>query len=341
MKGDSVQTIHLSDDLRQKVIENRLCGMGDEQIYAVLARDGIDAGTAAEEIRNMSSHPYYRVAERLARRILKLESVLDLRRSLSSLASGSETVERRDRVSREEFLERYYAANRPVILTGMMADWPALDRWNPQYFKTAYGDHRVEVMTGRSKDPRYEINLQDHKHVVRFADYVDMVTSAGESNDFYLVANNNFFECPEMRPLLDDIRFFEDHLDPAKSSGRVHFWFGPAGTVTPLHYDEMNIIMAQVHGRKRITLISPDQYHLIYNEIGVYSEVDCENPDYRKHPLFREVQKVQVDLEPGEALFLPVGWWHHVRALDASITLSLTNFIHMNKFKWFRPHLRR
>jgi len=331
----------LSDSWRQWIIESRLHGMGDQQITAALTANGIDAGTAAEAIRDMALHPYYRVAERLAKRLMKLEAVLDVHHSLSSLACGSQTIERRGRVSREEFLERYYAANRPVILNGLMEDWPALGRWNPQHLKTEYGDHLVEVMIGRSQDPRYEINRRSHKREVRFTVYVDMVTSAGESNDFYLVANNGFFGRPEMRPLLEDIRFFDEHLDPAKSSGCVYFWFGPAGTVTPLHHDEMNIILAQVYGRKQIILISPDQTHRIYNEIGVYSEVDCENPDYEKHPLFREVQRLQVILEPGEALFLPVGWWHHVRALDVSITVTFTNFVHLNKFNWFRPHLRR
>jgi hypothetical protein len=331
----------LSDDWRQWVVESRLVGIDDKQISAVLADHGIDARAALEEFQAMSSHPYYRVAVRLAKRLKKLEAVLDIRRSLSSLARGSKPVERRDSVSREEFLEKYYAANRPVIFTGLMEDWPALSRWNPQHFKTAYGDNLVEVMTGRNQDPRYEINLKAHKREIRFADYVDIVTSAGESNDCYLVANNGFFSRPEMQPLLEDIRVFDEHLDPTKSAGRVHFWFGPAGTVTQLHHDEMNILMAQVYGRKRIILISPDQSHRLYNEIGVYSEVDCENPDYERHPDFRDVQQLQVVLEPGETLFLPVGWWHHVRALDVSITMTFTNFVHLNRFNWWQPSRRR
>jgi ribosomal protein L16 Arg81 hydroxylase len=315
--------------------------MGDEQISAALADRGIDARTVAKEIHAMESHPSYRVAERLAQRLKKLESVLDIQHSLSSLAEGSQTVERRDSIPRTEFLERYYAANRPVIFTGLMKDWPALSRWNPEYFKTVYGDTLVEVMTGRSQDPRYELNCHAHKDEIRFADYVDMVTSAGESNDCYLVANNGFFGRPEMKPLLEDIRFFEEHLNPTQISDRVHFWFGPSGTVTPLHHDVMNIILAQVYGRKRVLLISPDQSHRLYNQVGVYSEVDPESPNHKKHPLFREVQMLDVVLEPGEALFLPVGWWHHVRALDVSITVTFTNFVHLNQFNVFRPQPRR
>jgi ribosomal protein L16 Arg81 hydroxylase len=37
-------------------------------------------------------------------------------------------------------------------------------------------------------------------------------------------------------------------------------------------------------------------------------------------------------LEPGEILFLPVGWWHYVEALDISVTLASTNFHWQNDF---------
>jgi ribosomal protein L16 Arg81 hydroxylase len=41
-----------------------------------------------------------------------------------------------------------------------------------------------------------------------------------------------------------------------------------------------------------------------------------------------------VILEPGETLFMPVGWWHHARALDVSITVTFTSFIYPNHFNW-------
>jgi hypothetical protein len=48
-------------------------------------------------------------------------------------------------------------ANRPVILTGEMADWPALARWTPQYLKTKVGDRAVEFQADRTKDERFEM----------------------------------------------------------------------------------------------------------------------------------------------------------------------------------------
>ncbi|HEX5760404.1 MAG TPA: cupin-like domain-containing protein [Thermoanaerobaculia bacterium] len=331
--GSAGAAAPLADDWRRWIAENKLAGVGDEALVAAMAGEGIDAGLAAAEVAAIAAHPCFEASERLARRLAKLGSLLEIRHSLAALAPDAGSVERRGGLSRTEFLERYYAANRPVVLTGAMDDWPALARWGPEYFKATCGEARVEIMSGRTRDPRYEINCTDHKREIRFADYVDRVTAGGESNDDYLVANNGFFARPEMRPLFADIRFPEP-LDPERTDGRVHFWFGPAGTVTPLHHDLMNVLMAQVRGRKRVTLISPDQTHRLYNEIGVFSEVDPEDPDYERHPLFREVEPLRVDLAPGEALFLPVGWWHHVRALDVSVTVTFTNFVHPNDFAW-------
>jgi ribosomal protein L16 Arg81 hydroxylase len=50
--------------------------------------------------------------------------------------------------------------------------------------------------------------------------------------------------------------------------------------------------------------------------------------------MFRQATVINLILQPGEVLFMPVGWWHHVRALDVSVTVSFTNFVFPNHFKW-------
>ena len=56
------------------------------------------------------------------------------------------------------------------------------------------------------------------------------------------------------------------------------------------------------------------------------------NPDLAKHPKFREATVIEVELEPGEMLFLPVGWWHAERTADVNISLIFTNFAFPNQF---------
>jgi ribosomal protein L16 Arg81 hydroxylase len=46
----------------------------------------------------------------------------------------------------------------------------------------------------------------------------------------------------------------------------------------------------------------------------------------------RDATIIDIVVEPGEVLFMPVGWWHHVRALDAGMTVSFANFVFPNRF---------
>jgi ribosomal protein L16 Arg81 hydroxylase len=203
----------------------------------------------------------------------------------------------------------------------------------------ACGDLTVEVMANRDGDPNYELNADQHRREMLFREYVEMVSARDESNDVYLVANNHFFEQPGTRVLIDELMPLPRFLDPGSLGQRLSLWFGPRGTVTPLHHDTMNVLLAQIRGRKAVTLIPPSATPLVYNEIGVYSRVDVEHPDDDTFPLFAAAPRSTFVLRPGEALFIPVGWWHHVRALDESISVSFQNFIYPNDFEaiWRQP----
>ena len=37
-------------------------------------------------------------------------------------------------------------------------------------------------------------------------------------------------------------------------------------------------------------------------------------------------------LEPGDIIFMPLGWWHQVRSLDFSVTVTYTNFLWRNDY---------
>ena len=141
-----------------------------------------------------------------------------------------------------------------------------------------------------------------------------------------MVANNRNLETTQLGRLLEDIVMPPEYLDQSRSSGNVFFWFGSAGTITPLHYDQANLMMVQIYGRKKWQIIPPIYTPFLYNNVGVFSEVDCEKPDYNKYPLFEEVKIIEVVLEPGEIIFVPTGWWHQVKSLEISVSLSFTNF---------------
>jgi|GEM_PF-305560 len=329
----------LTDGWKQWIVENKLLGARDRDLVEAMADNGIDRQVAVQAVRTIRADSPVPARSPEAQHLRKLESILEVKRKLAALSPNFGTIERRDRLTREEFLERYYATNTPVILIGMIHDWPALSLWSPDYLKAKYGESWVEVQTNRNSDPNYEINTDRHQQTVRLKDYADWVVSGGETNDFYMVANNGNLDREDLKSLLDDIEMLPEFLDASKASQHVFFWFGPAGTITPLHHDPMNLMMAHIWGRKRWRLISPEETPLLYNNVGVFSEVDLENPDLEKYPLFKGVRVIEAVLEPGEIIFVPVGWWHQVKGLDPSIALSFTNFLFPNDFNYQNPNL--
>jgi hypothetical protein len=321
------------------VFENILAGFDAPVIAEVLVRNGISAERLGDEIEVIRANPFAKVAMQMAQRTRKLDSWLAIRQLTRLSDSRNNSIERRSRLSRADFLREYYAGNKPVIVTGLLDSSHAMHRWTPEYLSEACGGAIVEVMSGRDTDADYEVQSTLHRTKMRFSDYIKQILGSGPSNNFYLVANNAFFDRPDMAVLRREAPTIPQYLDPKTSSRRLFFWFGPAGTVTPLHHDIMNVLVAQIRGRKRFTLISPEQIPWLYNHVGVYSRIDYEAADYERYPLFRNVKAISVELEPGETLFIPVGWWHHVRSLDLSMTITFTNFVFPNDYEWAAPTL--
>jgi len=319
---------------KQWIGQEKLLDVEEGTIIDVLTSNGYSQASAMEAVENAKVDPYLAGGKRTQRHFQKSASMLNALGQVARLSSRAATIQRRSGVSRAEFRDDYYAANQPVILTGLMAGWRATAAWTPEYLKMAVGDLVVEVMGGRDADPKYERNGRRHRSKMRFADYIDLVYSGKVTNDYCLAPNNGFLQRPEAAPLLEDFIPFPEYLKPTSEGRQSYLWFGPAGTVTPLHYERSNVLMAQVAGRKKFRLIPSTQADFVYNREGVYSDVDCENPDASLYPKFRNATIIDVTVEPGEVLFVPVGWWHHVRALDVSMTISFTNFVFPNFFNW-------
>lgn len=305
-----------------------------------LVRAGLDRSVCEAAVAAMEQDPAYLAARKHQQLYRKLESVLANQQKLWESAPTYGQIEKRHHVSTDEFVERYVRGSRPLVLTGVAEDWPAMTRWSPQDLKARFGHLMVEIQAQRNADPNYEVNKLQHRAQVRLADYVDQVLAGGATNDHYLTANNEALRRPEFAPLLSDIGALPEFCNREDLARSSSFWFGPAGTVTPLHHDTLMLLHTQVVGRKRWRFISPLQTPHLYNYTDVYSPIDLDRPDLHRYPRFGQVTVLEVVVEPGETVYLPLGWWHQVTSLDVSLSFSYSNLAVPNDFSYVNPDIR-
>ena len=327
----------LDDGWRQWIAENRLRNCTPQSVVETMIAAGIHPHDAQMAVSRMESNPVYIAARRHQEMLRKLESVMANQQRLWQSAMDYKIVEKRNTVPPDEFLTRYVHGSRPVVLTGITADWPAMTKWSPGYLKQRFGHLSVEIQSRRSADSRYEENKLDHREHQLFSDFIDRVLNGGPTNDYYMTANNEALRRPEFAPLLEDVGSLPEICDRAELARASSFWFGPAGTVTPLHHDTLMLFHTQVVGRKRWRFISPLETPKLYNFNGVFSPIDIDRPDLARYPLFADATVLEVVVEAGETVFLPLGWWHQVTALDVSLSFSYSNLRSPNHFDFANP----
>jgi len=229
---------------------------------------------------------------------------------------------------------------RPLVIRGWTENWQALSKWDFGFFKTGYGEDRLSVS--------YTIEGQQKSLQVAMKDYVDYITNPGASSELkQLERRLNLprpFYCVSYKPFRDHPELLRDFTLPPfvadwwgffnESFARSHFpqnqgwvFLGGKNVVAELHKDSHHTLtwLAQIRGRKQCYLFSPDDSESVY-----HGSVDPVNPEWDKYPLFRKATAHICILNPGEMLFLPPDWWHHVVALDDVITVSYNLVNHIN-----------
>ncbi|KAH7312902.1 hypothetical protein BKA65DRAFT_148617 [Rhexocercosporidium sp. MPI-PUGE-AT-0058] len=249
----------------------------------------------------------------------------------------------------------------PLIITGALDRWPACkeNSWkNPTYLlsKTIGGRRLVPVELGRSY-----VDEGWGQKIVSFNDFMEQYILLDAKTPThatgYLAQHNLFTQIPSLRrditipdycytappPPHSSSPLAEKHSRmPELGEPLLNAWFGPAGTISPLHTDPYHNILSQAVGRKYIRLYAPRESEKLYARGVEDGGVDMENTSevdigllsgwdgtkqeksdaHEKFPLFKEAQFVDCILEEGECLYIPIGWWHYVRSLSVSFSVS-------------------
>ena len=225
-----------------------------------------------------------------------------------------------DQIDPKVFQKEYLAKRKPLVIKGLTNNWPARDKWTPDYIKAAVGDKTVPLYDNSKADPSKPINAAAAE--MKFADYIDLIKS--QPTELRIFFFNIFKQAPQ---LLNDIVLPKDLMGGFLESMPAMF-FGGSNSVTFLHYDIdlPHIFHTHFGGRKQVILFENKWKRRLYcipNATYALEDYDVANPDTDKFPALEGVEGQEVFLEHGDTLFMPTGYWHWMKYLDGSYSLSL------------------
>jgi len=322
VQENQTEELQLSPELQQWVAYAVLTGHPDETIVGQLAGSGYSPEQLQRYLQTLRTSPLAAVGHGFALQLRQMKWLLQLQKTVhgNSDAWVKGEVPRIKSHEVERFQQDFLAANRPVIVEGLTDDWPARRRWDQAQLSERLGSHKIQYT-------RYYVEDNQHKPEkveARFDEFLSLVYDPNYKEPIYWTAyNQGDQQSPLVQGLTEDIRFPEQYCNPDPQM-RTYFWIGPEGTRSGLHFDPYNVLFVQVQGHKRFLLYPPQDIPDAYLENDFFSLVDAEAPDLSRFPKFAETKPLTVDLGPGEAMLLPVGWLHQVRSLSISMSVSLT-----------------
>lgn len=245
------------------------------------------------------------------------------------MAIIEQQVPQRANVTPEIFAEEILTAGRPVVLKGLVSHWPVVvaakhsNKMLGSYLKDHDSGIPVETFVGQPEmKGRYFYNedlsgFNYEKGETTFSHIIDqLLLTANAPPPLMIYAGSA--PAGETTP-----RFSSENVMPLLNPAiGPRLWLGNASRVAA-HYDNSRNIACCVAGTRRFTLFPPDQIGNLY--LGpleftmagpVASMVDFHSPDYDRYPKFRDAEKAALvaDLAPGDAIYIPSLWWHHVEA---------------------------
>jgi len=234
-------------------------------------------------------------------------------------------------VTKEKFHEEIIPLYQPAILKGFSEKWMLVKKSKQSnlelsnYIKSFDNGAQVETFIGdESIDGRFfynedltGYNFQRIKESISFS--LDRILNNLSESTAPSLYTGSVPIINHGEKFLQQNKF---NLITQPSNPRI--WVGNKVTIQA-HFDQSDNVACVVAGRRRFTLFSPEQISNMYvgpidNTVAgpQLSMVNISNPDYNKHPKFKQAMgsAMVAELSPGDAIYIPSLWWHHVESLE-------------------------
>lgn len=227
-----------------------------------------------------------------------------------------------DDISKEVFLEKYFKAQKPVLIKGFAKKWEAYDKWNLDYIYDQAGEQVVGLYDNKPADPNKATD-EPVTHM-KMRDYIRLIkTQPSDLRIFFYIITDKL---PE---LLKNFSYPDLGFKYFKRIPTL--FFGGSEARVLMHYDVDlgDLLHFQFEGKKRVLLFPPEEAAFLYKvplSVHTIYNVDYELPDYTQFPALRYAKGYEIFMEHGDALFMPSGYWHFNRYLEAGFSITLRSF---------------
>jgi ribosomal protein L16 Arg81 hydroxylase len=231
-------------------------------------------------------------------------------------------ISRVSTISKDDFIKNHIRPQRPVVVEKLTHDWPAFKKWNLEYIKKVAGDKTVPLYDDRPV--KHEEGFNQAHAVMKMSEYIDLLDE--KPTDFRIFLYNILKQVPALQA---DYKF--PKLGMRLIKGLPMMFFGGAGAKVFMHFDidYTNILHFQFHGKKRCVIFPPDQSSFLYRvpySLIAREDIDFTDPDFEKWPALQQAQGYVCELNHGEMLYMPEGYWHYMQYLTPGFSISLRSY---------------
>src|SRR5688572_2690592 len=217
----------------------------------------------------------------------------------------------------------------PLFIPSLFHEQSA--KWTPEKMASQWANKEVGVVVDLpSHGVPYRERSKDYQKRMKLGDFISLL---GTGKVCYL-NQAPLVEYPELE---SDFNLKNLGIDRIFA---LNLWIG-SKTRSGLHFDNADNLFGQINGRKKALLVSPVYSKFLYPfaDNPSKSQIDLDQPNLKDFPKCKRIEVWSCDLGPGDALYMPRGWWHHICAEEISICINCWHGDSLSEFEYMKMFL--